>query len=183
MKKDGKPRLCLDFRKLNAVTEVHKYPIPLVNECLDNISGCKYISIFDLKSGFLQIGVAPEDRPKTCFSTGRETYQFKKMSFGLINAPSTFQKVINFVFKDFIDKFMNVYFDDVVCYSKTFTDHLKHLEMIFKQLACYQLKLHIEKSKFICEEVKFFGLIVNGEAIKPDPLDVMRFFIFQSRLV
>ena len=169
VKKDGKPRLCLDFRKLNAVTEVHKYPIPLVDECLDNISGCKYISIFDLKSGFLQIGVAPEDRPKTCFSTGRETYQFKKMPFGLINAPSTFQKVMNFVFKDFIDKFMNVYIDDVVCYSKTFTDHLKHLEMIFKQLAFYRLKLHIEKSKFICEEVKFLGFIVNGEAIKPDP--------------
>ena len=73
VKKDGKSRLCLDFRKLNAVTEVHKYPIPLVDECLDNISGCKYISIFDLKSGFLQIGVAPEDRPKTCFSTGSET--------------------------------------------------------------------------------------------------------------
>ena len=169
VKKDGKPRLCLDFRKLNAVTEVHKYPIPLVDECLDNISGCKFISMFDLRSGFLQIGVAEEDRPKTAFSTGRETYQFRKMPFGLVNAPSTFQKVMNHVFKEFIDKFMNVYIDDVVCYSKTFNEHLFHLEEIFKQLDKYNLKLHIEKSKFICEEVKFLGFIVNGEDIKPDP--------------
>ena len=169
VKKDGKPRLCLDFRKLNSLTEVHKYPIPLVDECLENISGCKYISMFDLRSGFLQIGVAEEDRPKTAFSTGRETYQFRKMPFGLVNAPSSFQKVMNHLFKEFIDRFMNVYIDDVVCYSKSFDEHLSHLEQIFKQLEKYDLKLHLEKSKFICDQVKFLGFIVNGESIKPDP--------------
>ena len=169
VKKDGKTRLCLDFRKLNAITEVHKYPIPLVDECLDNIAGCKFISMFDLRSGFLQIGIAEEDRFKTAFSTGRATFHFRKMPFGLNNAPSTFQKVMNFVFKDFIDKFMNVYIDDVVCYSKTFNEHLHHLEMIFKQLDKYDLRLHSEKSKFVCEKVKFLGFIVDGENIQPDP--------------
>ena len=159
----------MDYRKLNAVTKPDRFPLPIIEDLLDYLQGCPILSIFDLKSGFFQIGMNPEDKEKTAFMADNSVYQFEVMPFGLINAPSTFQRYMQSVLKGILHKFVSVYIDDIIVYSKTFDEHVDHLTEVFRRLDEQDLRLHPEKCKFLCSELKFLGFIVGREGIKPDP--------------
>ena len=169
VKRDNKMRLCVDFRKINAVTKVDVYPLPRIDELIHNLSDHNILSLFDLKSGYWQIPMKKEDKEKTAFTAGNHTYAYKFMPFGLNNAPSTFMLFMNKVFDGLINKNMNVYIDDIIVYSKTFNEHLEHLRAVFERLDEYDLRVHPEKSSFRCKEIKFLGFLVGQEGIKPDP--------------
>ena len=169
VRRDNKARLCIDFRKLNAITKIDVYPLPHIEDLVDRLSGNPIMSIFDLKSGFWQIPMAEDDRAKTSFTADNNTFEFLYMPFGLVNAPSTFQRVMNTVFRDILNQNVGIYIDDVIVYSRDAEEHLLHLRQVFERLDARDLRLHPQKCKFMCEELKFLGFIISKDGIKPDP--------------
>src|SRR5215213_4622256 len=130
-KKNNKLRFCVDYRKVNACTEQDKYPLPLIADIFDSLEGSKYFSSLDLASGYWQMEVAEEDKKKTAFISKHGLYEFNRMPFGLTNAPASFQRLMNKVLKNENGKFVVVYLDDINIYSKSFEEHLEHLEIVF----------------------------------------------------
>jgi Reverse transcriptase (RNA-dependent DNA polymerase) len=127
-KKDGGLRMCLDYRALNKLTIKNKCPIPRIGEIFDRLQGAQYFTSLDLRSGYYQIRVKDADIPKTCIRTRYVPFEFLVMPFGLTNAPNTFQAVMNDVFGEYLDYFVMVYIDDILIFSRTAEDHLKHLK-------------------------------------------------------
>ncbi len=161
-------RLVVDYKKPNKVTKKDTLPLPRIDQTLKKLKGAKIYTSVDLKKGFWQVLMAEKDRCKTAFFTKYGTYEFLIMPFGLTNAPATFQRMINKLLEDYIGKFVEVYVDDIIIYSKNFEEYLIHLEKVFKALDKVNLKLSIEKSKFCQKEVKFLGYIVSEQGIKVD---------------
>ena len=168
-KKNGKLRFCVDYRKLNSLTQRDCHPLPRIDELLDMFGCAKYFTTLDLASGYWQVAMAPEDQPKTAFITSYGLYEFKVMPFGLTNAPATFQRLMNKVFREEIGKFVAVYLDDIIIFSVTFEEHIQHLRQIFQQLKKAGLKLGRDKCEFGKTELAFLGHIVSGNGIAPDP--------------
>ena len=168
-KKNGKLRFCVDYRKLNSLTQRDCHPLPRIDELLDMFGRAKYFTTLDLASGYWQVAMAPEDQPKTAFITSYGLYEFKVMPFGLTNAPATFQRLMNKVFREEIGKFVAVYLDDIIIFSVTFEEHIQHLQQIFQQLRKAGLKLGRDKCEFGKTELAFLGHIVSGNGIAPDP--------------
>lgn len=162
-------RLVVDYRKLNDKTIDNKYPIPNITEVLDKLGRCNYFTTIDLASGFHQIEVHPKDIKKTAFTVEHGKYGFLKMPFGLKNAPSTFQRVMDNVLRDLIGKVCLVYMDDIIIYSTSLQEHLINLRKVFDALQRYNLKIQLDKSEFLCKEVAFLGHLVTADGVKPNP--------------
>jgi hypothetical protein len=131
-KKDKGLRLCVDYRPLNAVTIKNKYPLPRINILFDQLAGAQVFSKIDLRSGYHQIKISDEDIPKTAFFMRYVLYEYLVMSFGLTNAPAHFMYLMNFVFIPELDKFVMVFIDDILVYSKSMEDHEGHLRVVLQ---------------------------------------------------
>ncbi|KAL8104390.1 hypothetical protein AgCh_028555 [Apium graveolens] len=160
-KKDRSMRLCIDYRELNKLTIKNKYPLLRIDDLFDQVKGACYFSKIDLRSGYYQLKIKPEDIPKTAFRTRYENYEFLVMSFGLTNAPAAFMDLMNQVYKEYLDKFVIVFIDDILIYSKTKDDHAEHLRIALQRLREKQLYAKFSNCEFWLDEVQFLGHIVD----------------------
>ena len=172
VKKDGKVRFCVDYRSQNDVTIKDAYPLPRVDECLDSLAGATWFSSMDLNSGFWQISMAPEDKQKTAFNTSLGLYQFTVMPFGLANAPSTFERLMENVLRGLQWQECLIYMDDIIVPSTTFSEGLERLERIFIRLSEANLKLKPSKCTFFQKQIQFLGHIVSENGVATDPQKV-----------
>ncbi|XP_006854885.2 uncharacterized protein LOC18444659, partial [Amborella trichopoda] len=171
-KADGTLRLCVDYRKLNQMTIKNKYPLPRIDELFDQLGGSKFFSKIDLRSGYHQLRIREEDIPKTAFRTRYGHFEFLVMPFGLTNAPAAFMDLMNRVFRPFLDKFVVVFIDDILVYSKTREDHAEHLTTVLQTLRDHQLYAKKEKCEFWMTEVKFLGHVLSQDGITVDPAKI-----------
>jgi transposase InsO family protein len=171
-KHDGTLRLCIDYRRLNAVTVKNKYPLPRIDDLLDQLQGATVFSKIDLQSGYHQVRVKPEDVHKTAFRCRYGHFEWAVMPFGLTNAPATFQSLMNSVIGGYLDKFATVYLDDLLVYSRTPQEHLVHLKLVLQRLREHQLYAKLSKCAFGLGEMPFLGHIISGGGIRMDPAKV-----------
>lgn len=160
-------RLVVDYRKLNKETIEDRFPIPNIDEIFDKLGDCKIFSTLDLAKGFYQIEMDNKDVHKTAFSTTSGHYEFLRMPFGLRNAPSTFQRLMNNILSPYTGQFCIVYMDDILIFSKNIGEHVNHLSCIFSCLSKANLKLQSDKCEFAREEIEFLGHTINSEGLKP----------------
>ena len=167
-KKEGTLRMCVDYRALNKQTVKNRYPLPRIEELLDQLHGAKVFSKLDLTSGFHQVRIAEGDVQKTAFRTRYGHYEFTVMPFGLTNAPATFMAMMNDVLRPYLDKFVVVFLDDVLIYSETEEEHAEHVEKVLEALRANQLYAKLSKCKFGQKEINFLGHTVTGSGIAVD---------------
>jgi hypothetical protein len=170
--KDGSLRMCVDYRPLNAVTIKNKYPLPRIDVFFDQLAGAQVFSKIDLRSGYHQIKIRASDIPKTAFFTRYGLYEFLVMSFGLTNAPAYFMYLMNSVFMNELDKFVVVFIDDILIYSKRKAEHAKHLRIVLQQLRDHKLYAKFSKCEFWLDSVKFVGHTISKDGISMDPSKV-----------
>ena len=168
-KEDGTIRLCVDYRKLNDVTIKNKYPLPKIEDLFDQMNGAKIFSKIDLRTGYHQLRVRESDIPKTAFTTRYGLYEYTVMSFGLTNAPAYFMYLMNKVFMKFLDKFVVVFIDDILVYSKNEEEHEQHLRLVLETLREHQLYAKFSKCEFWLKEVKFLGHVLSAGGVAVDP--------------
>jgi len=168
-KKDGTLRMCIDYRALNKVTRKDRYPLPRIDDLFDQLHGAKYFSSIDLQQGYHQVLIPKKDVEKTGFISPFGHYQFRVLCFGLTNAPATFMRLMDRVFAPYSRKFLCVYLDDILIYSKTYEEHLEHIKLVLAKLREAKLYAKMSKCEFFKEEVKFLGHIVSREGVKVDP--------------
>ncbi|KAK1424203.1 hypothetical protein QVD17_19524 [Tagetes erecta] len=168
-KKDGSFRMCIDYRELNKLTVKNRYPLPRIDDLFDQLQGSTYFSKIDLRSGYHQLRVHEEDIPKTAFRTRYGHYEFMVMPFGLTNAPAAFMDLMNRVCRPYLDKFVIVFIDDILIYSRTRKDHEQHLKLILELLGKEKLYAKFSKCEFWLREVQFLGHVVNENGIHVDP--------------
>jgi hypothetical protein len=168
--RDGKLkyRFLADLRALNNVTKKDSYPLPRIDQALDSLGGAFYFTVLDMARGYFQVQIKAEDREKTAFSVNNKLYQWIVMTQGLTNAPATFSRLMNMVLNGLTYRYCLVYLDDTIIYSRTFDDHLAHLDEILSRIISAGLKLKPEKCKFCADEVPYLGFIVTNSGIKPD---------------
>ncbi|GJU31870.1 putative reverse transcriptase domain-containing protein [Tanacetum coccineum] len=171
-KKDGSMRLCIDYRELNRITIRNRYPLPRIDDLFDQLQGAKYFSKIDLRSGYHQLRVREQDISKTAFRTRYGHYEFLVMPFGLTNAPAVFMDLMNRIFHEYLDKFVIVFIDDILVYSKSEEEHERHLRIVLEILRQKKLYAKFSKCEFWLQQVAFLGHIVSADGIIMDPSKV-----------
>jgi hypothetical protein len=167
-KKDGSQRMCVDYRSLNDVTVKNKYLLPRNEDLFDQMRGARVFSKIDLRSGYHQMKNRPSDIPKTAFLTRYGLYEFTVMSFGLTNAPAYFMNLMNKVFMEYLDRFVVVFIDDILIYSKSDSEHEEHLRLVLQKLRDNQLYAKYSKCEFWIDKVPFLGHIISNGGISVD---------------
>nr|GFC85561.1 RNA-directed DNA polymerase homolog [Tanacetum cinerariifolium] len=168
-KKDGSMRLCIDYRELNKITIRNRYPLPQIDDLFDQLQGAMHFSKIDLRFGYYQLRVKEQDISKTTFRTRYGHYEFLVMPFGLTNAPAVFMDLMNRVFHEFLDKFVIVFIDDILVFSKSKEEHEDHLRTVLQTLRQEKLYANFSKCGFWLSSVAFLGHIVSAEGITMDP--------------
>lgn len=168
-KKDGSLRMCADYRQLNSKTRRDAFPLPRIEESLDALSGARLFSTLDLASGYHQVPVTEADRPKTAFCTPFGLFEWNRMPFGLCNAPSTFQRLMQRLFGDQQCQSLLLYLDDIVVFSSTVEQHLKRLRVVLERLEREGLKAKLSKCSFFRKEVNYLGHVISAEGVATDP--------------
>jgi len=164
-KKDGSSRLCVDYRQLNKLTIKNKYPLPGINDLLNQLRGAGVFSKIDLRSGYHQILVKPEDVQKTAFRSRYGHYEYVVMPFGVTNAPVVFMDYMNRIFRPYLDKFVVVFIDDILIYSRTREEHAGHLRVVLEVMRDHQLYDKLSKCEFWLDEVQFLGHVISSHGI------------------
>lgn len=165
-------RLVFDYRPLNALTIKGKYPLPVIDELLDELAGAQWFSKLDLKAGYHQIRLAPGEEYKTAFQTHSGHYEFKVMAFGLTGAPATFQHAMNTTLEPVLRKFALVFFDDILIYSRTFSEHLEHLATVLRILQKDKWHVKMSKCAFPQQQVAYLGHVVSAGGVATDPAKI-----------
>jgi transposase InsO family protein len=168
-KKDGSYRLCMDFRRLNAVIRPYVYPLPRIDDIFDTLEGAQYFTAIDLAKGFWQISLDEESRQKAAFTTIYGQYQYRRLPFGLQSAPSAFQKVMNTVLAGLNWVQCMVYLDDILIFSETFEKHLATIDDVFVRLDKAGLKIKLKKCEWARSELRYLGHVINSKGKMPDP--------------
>jgi hypothetical protein len=171
-KKDGTQWMCVDYRSLNEVTIKNKYPMPQIEDLFDQMKGASVFSKIDLRSGYHQLKIWESDIPKTAFRTRYGLYEYTVMSFGLTNAPAYFMYLMNKVFMEYLDKFVVVFIDDILVFSKM-KEHKKHLRLVLEQLQSNKLYAKFSKCEFWLTKVTFLGHVISAGGVSVDPSKVM----------
>ncbi|GAU38281.1 hypothetical protein TSUD_119620 [Trifolium subterraneum] len=171
-KKDGSMRLCVDYRQLNKVTIKNKYPLPRIDDLMDQLVGACVFSKIDLRSGYHQIRVKADDIQKTAFRTRYGHYEYSVMPFGVSNAPGVFMEYMNRIFHPYLDKFVVVFIDDILVYSKSEKEHAEHLRIVLQTLKDKKLYAKLSKCEFWLKEVSFLGHVISNKGIAVDPSKV-----------
>jgi hypothetical protein len=167
-KKDDSWRFCVDYRKLNSITIKNKFPLPIIDEFLDEIARAKFFSTIDLASGFHQIRMIPEGEAKIAFKTHHGHFQFRVMHFGLTNAPATIQCLMNEIFGKFMRKFILMFMDDTLVFSKTLDEHVEHLKLVFQVLQEHKLFIKFSKCTFVQHQISYLGHIISQHGVSTD---------------
>ncbi|GJV95305.1 putative reverse transcriptase domain-containing protein [Tanacetum coccineum] len=171
-KKDGSFRMCIDYRELNKITVKNRYPLPRIDDLFDQLQGSSVYSKIDLRSGYHQLRVRDEDIPKMAFRTRYGHYEFQVMPFGLTNAPAVFMDLMNRVCRPYLDKFVIVFIDDILIYSKTKEEHDVHLRLILELLKKEELYAKFSKCDFWLSKVQFLGHVIDSEGRHVDPAKI-----------
>ncbi|GKA69494.1 putative reverse transcriptase domain-containing protein [Tanacetum coccineum] len=164
--------MCIDYRELNKLTVKNRYPLPRIDDLFDQLQGSRVYSKIDLRSRYHQLRVREEDIPKTAFRTCYGHYEFQVMPFGLTNAPAIFMDLMNRVCKQYLDKFVIVFIDDILIYSKREKEHVEHLKLILELLKEEKLYAKFSKCEFWLSKVQFLGHVIDSEGIRVDPAKI-----------
>nr|GEW53040.1 putative reverse transcriptase domain-containing protein [Tanacetum cinerariifolium] len=170
--KAGSFWMCIDYRELNKLTVKNRYSLPRIDDLFDQLQGLSVYSSIDLRSGYHQLRVREEDIPKTAFRTRYDHYKFHVMPFGLTNAPTVFMDLMNWACKSYLDKFVIVFIDDILIYSKSKQEHKEHLKLILELLKKEQLYAKFSKCEFWIPKVQFLGHVIDSHGIHIDPAKI-----------
>ena len=168
-KPDGSKRMCVDFRELNKITLKDAYPAPHIEESIDPLSKATFISTLDLLSGYWQTPLREEDMCKTAFTTPSGLYEYTVLPMGITNAPSSFQRNMEWVLEGLTETICRVYIDDIIIYSNTWKEHLEHLQIVFDRIRKYGMMCKLTKCQFVRKTVKVLGFLIRKGEISPDP--------------
>ena len=171
-KKDRSWRICIDYHQLNKATIKNQYPLPRIDDLFNQMKGATVFSKIDLRSGYHQLRIKEDDIPKTAFKMRFGHYEFTVLPFGLTNTPGVFMSLMNGVFREYLDKFIQVFIDDILIYSRTMEEHDEHLRLVLQCLREHKLYGKLSKCSFYQSRIHYLGHVISGEGVSVDPAKV-----------